>query len=146
MGKKLVANLFLLLSMFTGLAHSIVPHHEHGQSVCFEATHCLPHLYQALESENLEFASQNHTHHPKSCCQKGTTLVSNHHRQHIQQSVNTDHSPLQFAVILWGYVSSGYLLSSLVEKKINHFLPYSNLYTSIFAHVNHGLRAPPFFN
>jgi hypothetical protein len=145
MGKKLFPHILLLFSMLVALAHGVVPHHEHGEAVCFESKHCLSDRHNPFQEQGSGVATVPHSHHSQSCCNSSTSMDSNLRKQ-VQTKAAKEGPSSHFIAILWGYLASACLLNSFVEKKINHFLPYSNLYTSTFAHVNHGLRAPPFFN
>ncbi len=144
MGKKLLPTMLLLLSMLIALAHAVVPHHEHGEVLCLEARHCFSDSGHLSEEQNSDLGTPPHTHHPQSCCNNSTTVVNL--RKQIQQGVVKANPSNQFGITLWGYVCSAYLLDFFEQRKISHFSTYSNLYTSIFAHINHGLRAPPFFS
>ncbi|OJU52019.1 MAG: hypothetical protein BGN96_07515 [Bacteroidales bacterium 45-6] len=145
MGRKLFPHILLLFSMLVALAHAVVPHHEHGEVVCFESKHCLSDQYSPPEEQASEMAAIPHSHHPQTCCNSSASMDSNFRKQ-VQIKAAKDDSSRHFTAILWGYFASACLLNSFEEKKISHFSCYSNLYTSIPAHADHGLRAPPFFN
>lgn len=131
--------------MLVALAHAVVPHHEHGEVVCFESKHCLSDQHSPVEEQSSEMAAVPHSHHPQSCCNSNTSIDSNLRKQ-VQIKAGKEDSSRHFTAILWGYFASAYLLNSFEEKKISYFADYSNLYTSIPPHSDHGLRAPPFFN
>jgi hypothetical protein len=145
MVKKTFPNILLMVSMLVALLHSVVPHHEHGEMICFEVSHCEGDHQLFASHNDSELATIPHQHHPQSCCSNTATGLSSN-RQNLQQDKHSQHIPNQFAFLLWGYLSPlSSLYSSVDGFRGGNFSPYKNFYTSILAFLNHGLRAPPIF-
>ncbi|MFR9165744.1 MAG: DUF6769 family protein [Dysgonomonas sp.] len=130
--KRSVSILFMTIAMLTIIMHSVIPHHEHAEKVCFENILC------NSSDDNKDAAGGKH-----SCCLEKQEVVRAQNEQESQSLC--DHGPFctdhQFVILFVGdFFESGTTLSS--ETKENP-KPYLNLYTSVGVYSTNSLRAPP---
>jgi len=127
---KRLSILFMMMAIGTFLAHAIIPHHEHGEKICFEMSHC----------EN-DGDGEHHDFHP--CCLKAHEFIRVQDEHHITKSDSKDGSlcDCHFPPILL-FISSFFDFDHDTPVKVNT-KPYLNLYTSADVYSANSRRGPP---
>lgn len=77
--KRIAAYILLFTATIVLLADSFIPHHHHGDRICFENSHCCP------DNHSVEFPIQsNHNHNNEddcgSCKLKQTIMLTSNHQ------------------------------------------------------------------
>ncbi len=128
--KKTLSILFMMMAVLTMMAHSVVPHHEHGDKICFEKIEC-------NDSEN-ESTKEHHR-----CCLDDQDIirsVNEQEKEHFCDHGNT--CDLHFPPIILFIGSYFDLPIDDFSVKLN-YRPYLNLYTSADIKSANSLRGPP---
>ncbi len=146
--KRTVAISILVLANIVLLAVAVVPHHHHGDSICFVSSHC-DHRHDcgnegACSHQDSPQPSDGHEHpYDANCCKVGEWLLPNIEPEHKYQyhclCTTCDNGHDLFAV-----------LPEFQEPTIQPVYlsfrqtPTDDTILQIFAGRIHGLRAPPF--
>jgi hypothetical protein len=144
MPKRLSSILFASLASFMLLAHGIIPHHHHGDVVCFEVMHC-----HGCDKADHDACPKDHgIDHPVS--NDGKCCILDHlvmfHPESFRHDLETASLPAEkdFPVFLQhGLLSQNpSRLFSLQNLPFRQHPP-QNPYYLLCTGLNHGLRAPP---
>jgi len=144
--KKTIKLLFLLLANMILLAHSIVPHHHHGEmETCFD-THC----HDCHEACYHEYHDNTHQHEHEAtstsdkCCNIDNCYLPTENKINIACQIHTKCDCAQ-AYILISYTLN---MQDFVDDTIIHFRqnPYVPIFYLDFISQSLGLRAPPLYN
>jgi len=124
--KRKIAILFILTAISAFMAHMVIPHHEHGEMVCFENLVC--------DSEDGE-AKESH-----ACCfdQQEIIRSQNEDQDHSDCGHGTD-CDVHFPPVML-FTGSFF---NLETGSIKTDTPYLNLYTSVDITSANALRGPP---
>ena len=145
MFRRALAISFLFLANIVLLAVAAVPHHHHGDMICFTASHCCGHNHDADCSHHEQQPSHTHEHHGDAgCCNVEEWLLPN-----IEPSDKLSH--LCFCTTC----DSGHdLFVSIIPKLLKlppqmenlpfRQAPFEEKYISVYVSQTLGLRAPPF--
>lgn len=124
--KRNLAILFMMTAIFALVAHMVIPHHEHGEKVCFESSSC--------ESEN-ENSQKEH-----ACCFDQQKLVRSENEDQNYNLCNGGNTcDLHFPPILL-FIGNFFELDN---HPLDISKPYLNLYTSADIGSACTLRGPP---
>lgn len=121
--------LFLFAGIITLMAHAFIPHHEHGEIVCFE-------LFYS-ENNSCEDDEGKDFH---SCCLDQQDIIRNSDEDN---SLDCDHGifcEYHFPPILL-FLGDFFTLNPEQSEVTNK--PYLNLYTSVDIYSTNSLRGPP---
>ncbi|GAB6010525.1 DUF6769 family protein [Viscerimonas tarda] len=125
---KRLSILFVFAAILALMAHVVIPHHEHGETVCFEQTH----TDTPFQDENEENAH--------ACCLDTQDAIR---AQDENQSAFGCHDvccDFHFSPVLvffGNFFDFDYSQPEVINK------PYFNLYTSAEIDAANSLRGPP---
>ena len=152
MFKRLIAIPFLLLSSIVLLGIMMVPHHHHGEAMCFVASHCTHDAdcedHAACCHHDEHSSSQSSDRHEHSsdanCCNVEVWLLSN-----AEPGQKCEHSCV-CATCDSKNIFPVAILPEIFEPDIPPIYysfrqtPLNETYTRIYVSRALGLRAPPF--
>lgn len=137
MMKKRIYIFMILLAGITMATFSIIPHHHHGDSICFVNTHC----EKVPDCENEP--AHHHHHDDMSGCELSDRIVP--------QTLIQKHDCSGLCSDCCGHIALLIaILPDLQEIPVSHtFLPFRQkpfINSYLLTHVSRslGLRAPPF--
>ncbi len=147
--KRIAAISFLVLANIVLLAVAVMPHHHHGEMMCFVSSHC--HHNDGCGSDqscchhDSQQSSKEHEHSgDANCCNVGEWLLPNiepeHKHQHHCLCTTCDISNDLFIAILPDFPKPTIQLVNLPFRQA----PTDDTILQIFVSRIHGLRAPPF--
>jgi hypothetical protein len=144
MHKRLISILFAALASLMLLAHGIIPHHHHGDAVCFEVKH-----NHSCEASEPEACSKDHDKElPVSpdgkCCVLDHLVMF--HPESSRHDLETASLPAEkdFPVfLLYGLLSQNAACLFSFHNLPFRQHPPDNSYHPILTSHSHGLRAPP---
>ena len=140
--KRATAISFLFLANIVLLAVTIVPHHHHGEMICFTASHCYGHEHDADCSHHEQQPSHTHDHGDANCCNVEEWLLPNIEPEHKHQChcyCSTCNNDL-YVAILPDLTEPNIQLVGLLFRQA----PTTETYLCIYVSQTLGLRAPPF--
>ena len=143
MFRRATAISLLFLANIVLLAVAVVPHHHHGDMICFTASHCCGHEHDADGCHDEQQTSHAHEHHGDAgCCNVEEWLLPNIEPEHKHQyhcSCSTCNNDL-FVAILPDLSEPTIQPVSLPFRQA----PTTETYVCIYVSQTLGLRAPPF--
>lgn len=113
----------IAIAAFVG--HMAIPHHEHGETVCFEQIDC---------SAGEEAAKDGH-----ACCLDQQEIIRSQDDRHAADCIHSADCEIHFPPIFL-FVGDFFELS---KKPVNVNKPYLNFYTSADILSVNTLRGPP---
>jgi len=125
-----ISILFILIAIGTFLAHSIIPHHEHEDKICFETCHG-------------ESNEANENKHDSSICN-----LKNQEFIRGQEEHNSKSSPGHGGLCDCHFPPILLLINSFFDfdfhtPPVTGVIPYFNLYTSVELYPANFYRGPP---
>jgi hypothetical protein len=143
MPKRFTAILFASLASLMLLAHGVIPHHHHGDAVCFEVMHC-----HGCEKAEHTDCPKNHrdpvSEKEDNCCLLNQLVIF--HSEGSRQDLETASLPAEkdFPVFLQhGLLSQNPSRLFSLQNLPFRQPPPQNPYYLLCTGLNHGLRAPP---
>ena len=126
---KKISILFVFAAIISMMAHSLIPHHEHGEVICFAQTH---------SEDSPHNADTNSIH---ACCLEKQDAIRSSNEDFFPHHCDSDDiCDYHFPPVLL-FIGSFFDLDSesieLPEK------PYLNLYASVEIISANSLRGPP---
>jgi len=108
------------------MAHTVIPHHEHGETICFEKFDC--------SSDADETAKESH-----ACCLDQQEIIRSQDDEHHYDCAYGTDCKVHFPAVLL-FIGNFF---ALADKPVRIDNPYQNLYTSADIVSANTLRGPP---
>ena len=145
MFRRVVAISLMFLANIVLLAVTVVPHHHHGDMICFTVSHCCGHEHDTDCSHNEHNPSHAHEHHGDAgCCNVEEWLLPNiepnDKHSYFCYCVTCDSGHDLFISIIPQFLE----FSSQTECLPFRQAPFEETYISVYVSQTLGLRAPPF--
>ena len=130
---RFTATLFLMLANLMWLAHAVVPHHHHGNHICFVT----------------QGGHENHTHEhssndPTDCCSLKQTIATQPGSDKRIENQDNDQGKNPQHLVFAYYIdcTSLFSISWVTPDVLGH--PPQVSPRTLLTFTAHGLRAPPF--
>ena len=143
MFRRATAISLLFLANIILLAVTVVPHHHHGDMICFMASHCSGHEHDTDCSHHEHNPLHSHEHHgDANCCKVEEWLLPNIEPEHKHQHhcLCTTCNNNLFVAVLPDLPKPDIKPVNLLFRQT----PFEETYILVFVSQTLGLRAPPF--